>query len=130
MTEVPHMQCLLEVVAAADLHMADLADQQGVAPPVLHSLVQGSVVTSVGGPLLVEMYPYDLDTEPPSPVDMVADAALSSAGGPSWAIAPSTCGRSRNLSTEELHALRREEQLARVCEVRWQDRGPPELVGH
>ena len=142
MTAAPYMQCLLEVVAAADRDMlstgaADLADQQGAAPPVLHSLVQGSVVPSVEAaaadlewPLLVDMYPYDHDTESPSPVDMVADAASSSAGRPSWAIAPSTCGRSRNLSTEELQILRREEQLARACEVPWQDRGPPEVDGH
>ena len=100
MTAASHMQCLLEVVAAADRDMlstgaADLADQQGVPPPVLHSLVQGSVVPSVEAaaadlewPLLVDMYPYDHDTESPSPVDMVSDAASSSAGRPNWAIAP------------------------------------------
>ena len=142
MTAAPHMQCLLEVVAAADRDMlstgaADLADQQRVAPPVLHSLVQGSVVPSVEAaaadlewPLLVEMYPYEHDTEPPSPVDMVADAASSSAGRPSWAIAPSTRGGSGNLSTEELQILRGEEQQARDCEVPWQERGPPEVDGH
>ena len=52
MTAAPHMQSLLEAVAAADRDMlsigtADLADQQSIAPPVLHSLVQGSVVPSV-----------------------------------------------------------------------------------
>ena len=155
MTAAPHMQCLLEVVAAADRDLlstgaADLAEQQGVAPPVLHSLVQGSVVPSVEAaaadvtdeegdldlypdlewPLPVDMYPYDKDTEPPSPVDMLSIAASTSSDRPAWAIASSTCGRIRNLNMEELQILRDEEQEARTGQVPWQEREPREVDGH
>ena len=154
MTAAPHLQFLLEVVAAADRDIlssgaADLADQQGIAPPVLHSLVQGSVVPSVEAaaadvtdedgdidlypdlewPLPVDMYPYDKDTEPPSPVDMLSVAASTSSDRPAWAIASSTCGRSRNLNMEELQILRDEEQKARTGQVPWQERGPREVDG-
>ena len=138
------MEHLLDVVSefARDLQPYLNEKPAGAAAEPVGAAADDSVEKAVVDPyqtdsevddnekLHVEVFPLGIDetieiddTEPPSPF-AEQPASSSDAKRHPWAVAPSTRGRSSNLTADELEALRQEQRVAELCGMKWEERGP------